>query len=377
MYAAYECKVSIVDEDHREAISKSLYERRKADVGDVTAHAGEGEDTEDEDLIGYASIEPGLPPASSDRQKWWLDNKQPARAHVPVPNGRDGQAMALNPNRGSNPFGHSDEPDWITVPRSSSQVSLSSLSSSPYEKVSLPSIMSSSSANTGPRRMPPTFDQASLPAVAGRMNLGSERGGRGPQEGSGTPPPPPPRRQTAGMGPGPATGSEFAGAGLNRTATQPLPIPLRPTSAASSNGSQLSQQLRAGNAPPPVARKPAHLATASTPSPTSSRRFNDGSDGFQPPLPARTPTGMSTDSSKARKPVLPPKQGASAGASTRGQPGAIGLPGMTNRAPSMSGRKPTAPERALQQPAVDLLDSLEEGGQAMGGWETLQPSTRS
>jgi hypothetical protein len=34
-----------------------------------------GEDeTDDEDLLGYESVEPGLPPASSDRRKWWLDN---------------------------------------------------------------------------------------------------------------------------------------------------------------------------------------------------------------------------------------------------------------------------------------------------------------
>lgn len=381
VFAAFECKVSIVDEPHREAISQALYERRKADVGDTTAHAGDGEETEDEDLIGYDSIEPGLPPASSDRQKWWLDNKQPARAQVSVPNGRDGHAMTLNPNRASNPFGHSEEPDWISVPRSSSQASLSSLSSSPYEKVSLPSIMSSSSAaNTGPRRMPPPYDPSNLPAKVGRMNLGADNGARTQQDVSGPPPPPPPppRRQTAGMG----TGNEMTGANLNRMATQPLQIPLRPTSAASSNASQLSQQLRAGNAPPPVAKKPAHLATTSplsTPSPTgtgSIRGFNDGSDSFQPPLPARSSTGMSTDPALTRKPVLPSKPSGPA----RGQPGAmggVGLPGMSNGGPALPSRKPVATDSPQQTQSVDLLDSLEEGSQTMGGWETLQPSSRS
>lgn len=87
--------MSVVDEQLRESISKELYQRRKADVGDATAHLGTGEDSDDEDLIGYDSIEPGLPPASSDRQKWWLDNKQPARAAVPVPKPRNGQTIGL------------------------------------------------------------------------------------------------------------------------------------------------------------------------------------------------------------------------------------------------------------------------------------------
>lgn len=43
-------------------------------VGDTHAAGANMEDTDDEDLIGYEAIEPGLPPASSDRRKWWLDN---------------------------------------------------------------------------------------------------------------------------------------------------------------------------------------------------------------------------------------------------------------------------------------------------------------
>ncbi|PHH87868.1 hypothetical protein CDD83_8295 [Cordyceps sp. RAO-2017] len=115
VYATFECKVSIINEARRESISQGLYERRKAEVGDATAQVSDGQETEDEDLIGYDAIEPGLPPASSDRQKWWLENRQPARAQVAAPNGRDGQAMALNPNRPSNPFGLSDEPDWLAL----------------------------------------------------------------------------------------------------------------------------------------------------------------------------------------------------------------------------------------------------------------------
>lgn len=116
MLATFECRVSIVDEGRRVAISQELYARRKADMGEARAHVG-GDETEDEDLLGYEAVEPGLPPASSDRHKWWLDKQQPARAQVAAPSGRDGGAMALNPNRPSNPFGASKEPDWVSVAR--------------------------------------------------------------------------------------------------------------------------------------------------------------------------------------------------------------------------------------------------------------------
>lgn len=56
-------------------MSRKLYAKRKADVGDTTANAAD-EDIDDEDLIGYESIAPELPPASSDRRKWWLDNSE-------------------------------------------------------------------------------------------------------------------------------------------------------------------------------------------------------------------------------------------------------------------------------------------------------------
>ncbi|KAM0329882.1 hypothetical protein ACHAQA_004047 [Verticillium albo-atrum] len=91
VYATFQCTVSIIDEPHREQISQELYLRRKQEVGDPSTSL-DTEDSDDEDLIGYDAVEPGLPPASSDRQKWWLDNKQPARAGVkPPPPAADGQ----------------------------------------------------------------------------------------------------------------------------------------------------------------------------------------------------------------------------------------------------------------------------------------------
>jgi synaptojanin len=73
VYATFQCTVSIVDETIKEKLSREIYARRSGDIGSSAANT-QAEDTDDEDLIGYDAIAPGLPPASSDRRKWWLDN---------------------------------------------------------------------------------------------------------------------------------------------------------------------------------------------------------------------------------------------------------------------------------------------------------------
>lgn len=320
--------MSIVDETRRESISQELYRRRKAEVGD-SVHIGDGDETEDEDLIGYDAIEPGLPPASSDRQKWWLDNKQPARAHVPIPNGRDGLPMALNPGRPSNPFGHNEEQDWISVSRSSSRASFSSLSSSPYEKVMLPSIMNTAASSTSSRKPVAGHELSNLAPRMGRLGLS----GGDYESTTGSPPPPPPRRQT--MGRGPETASTPGQGPPHRAGTMPqgLQAPMRPISSASLT-SQDTSSTNGRSLPPPVAKKPAHLATGSvTGSITNS--------GAKPPLPSRA----STMGANGNGPPLPSRQ-ANGGSHI-----------------SQSHR---------QSGSVDLLG--DHGGHDMGGWESLQPS---
>lgn len=73
VYATFHCAVSDIDEPRKERLSREIYAKRRLDIGDTMAN-GRNDDFEDEDLIGYDSIAPGLPPASSDRRKWWLDN---------------------------------------------------------------------------------------------------------------------------------------------------------------------------------------------------------------------------------------------------------------------------------------------------------------
>lgn len=75
VYATFQVLVQRVDEKKKEALKAELYNSRREFVGDTRAGGRLVEDeTDDEDLLGYESVEPGLPPASSDRRKWWLDN---------------------------------------------------------------------------------------------------------------------------------------------------------------------------------------------------------------------------------------------------------------------------------------------------------------
>jgi len=82
VYATFQCTISDVDEIKKQILSQEIYVNRKLDIGDNTA-TSRRIDLDDEDLVGYDSIAPGLPPASSDRRKWWLDNGKSFCCAVP------------------------------------------------------------------------------------------------------------------------------------------------------------------------------------------------------------------------------------------------------------------------------------------------------
>ncbi|KAG6010633.1 hypothetical protein E4U21_005131 [Claviceps maximensis] len=403
VYATFECRVNIVNEEARESISRELYQRRKADVGDATAHlGGDGEDSDEGDLIGYDSVEPGLPPASSDRQKWWLDNGQPARAQMTVPNGRDGLPMMLNPHRPSNPFGPTEEPDWVSVPRSSPGVS--SLSSSPYEKVSLPMSMAAltPSSSSSPRhalaqnhvvprkQLPPPYDPSKLPAQVGRRKLmGNDHDvddddfgikGMNILESRSDaasplplpPPPPPPRRQTVNSSkPNPSFApvpSSLSGAHMEKTQTLPsLPTTPRSTTGAStaSHASQPSQpatsksSIKSAKSPPAVGKKPAHLSTEST---TGSLLVPSSSSS-----PGMKAVGVGVRMAQQQQ----FSHGSSlSGAAHAGPHANAGI--MKHRQEQGAGAAGGGPGSA----SMDLLAGGGEESGGMRGWEALQPSSR-
>ena len=118
VWGLFRCTINVVDQAEKDRISEELYIKRRQSVGDHTANY-KGDDTDDDSICGYESIEPGLPPASSDKRKWWLDNGTPARSMVKAPS----NAHVANPERPSNPFSPTNEPDWVKVEKGDVQTS--------------------------------------------------------------------------------------------------------------------------------------------------------------------------------------------------------------------------------------------------------------
>lgn len=76
VYATFDCEISMVNENLKEHIRRQLYEAeqdRVANGREMDSGSEETDDEDDQDLIGFDAIDPYLPPASSDRHKWWLD----------------------------------------------------------------------------------------------------------------------------------------------------------------------------------------------------------------------------------------------------------------------------------------------------------------
>ncbi|PMD18372.1 hypothetical protein NA56DRAFT_661621 [Hyaloscypha hepaticicola] len=89
------------------------------------------------------------------KEKWWLDNGQPARSALKPPQ----QGVIPNPNRPSDPYTLTDEPDWVTISRiiASRQLSIKSIAPPPPS----PRNPNSNSAN-GTRSIPPPLNPTSL-----------------------------------------------------------------------------------------------------------------------------------------------------------------------------------------------------------------------
>lgn len=425
VYALFDCTVNIVDEPIRDKISREVYLRRKAEVGDATANVNT-EDTEDEDLIGYDAIEPGLPPASSDRQKWWLENGKQAQSTLTPPKAMDGSTSTiLNPNRQPNPWVPSDEPDWVTVPRADSRLSsFSSMSTSPYEHINhssiLPSLNSSSMSGTPPhRKLPPPYDPSALQARMGRLGLNEDQQQPLQFKKIDAPPAPPPRRstnQTIFFPPPPNQTPVPSVAGMAR---KPAPAPPAPRSTSASSSAS-HKTLR--GPPPSVAKKPAHLATIS-PTQTDSPSLSP-TEAKARPIPPRRPsvsvqnashpivqeklyrTASAREPSTSQTPPMPPPRRAgtaaaaspASGITSWAPPGAVGLVGLSKSdRQALPARKPVAVTLATQEegsthhatrsgpppigrkpviksksPVVDLLG--DDGSTSMGGWEALKPS---
>ncbi|KAI0486281.1 SacI homology domain-containing protein [Xylaria cf. heliscus] len=416
VFATFQCTVNIVNEARRQRISRQLYERRKAEVGHTAAILDAEDSEDDEDLIGYDPIEPGLPPASSDRQRWWLDNGKMAKSTVAPPSSANGgneySSVVLNPNRPSNPFSLTEEPDWVAVPRATSNSRLSSfsssISSSPYEHINHSTLLSTSASSSGIRKLPPAFESTAPASRISRIGLNDESATLVGQKND-APPPPPPRRQTntstaqsstSSLTPTSLTTPHASGASL--ASTHPRTV---------SSSSQIS--TKSSKTPPPVARKPAHLTSTSpmslssfdlgkfeslddqAPKPQLPRRKTSNISDLTTRLEANKTSGLLTGGIQKRsaQPVsaMPGPSRVSTYSNASIPSSGVGLPGMR-----MDERKPVLPIRPQQQqpqapqpplivqprkpvppatkkPTIDLLGA-DTGSGEMSGWETLKPS---
>ncbi|TKA27759.1 hypothetical protein B0A50_04860 [Salinomyces thailandicus] len=142
VWGLFQCTINVVDQAKKDKISSELYTKRRAAVGSHVA--SKGTESDDESLYGYDPIEPSLPPASSDRRKWWLDNGMPARSTAKPPS----NGHVPNTVRPSNPFSPTNEPDWVKVDKPNPPASRSA---------SVASSASRARADSQPRKLPPPF----------------------------------------------------------------------------------------------------------------------------------------------------------------------------------------------------------------------------
>jgi hypothetical protein len=349
VFATFMCTVSIVNEARRESLSRQIYEKRRAEVG-ATVASTQNDDTDDEDLIGYDPIEPGLPPASSDRRKWWLDNGQPARSNLGPPQ----KGFIPNPNRPSNPYTPTDEPDWVTVPRPEPRRSSTKSVAPPPPNPR----GSSSNGTNGTRRLPPPFNP-STSAVSTLTKTFSQ----------------------TGLGDSTSTFKPTAGQSQPAVAERRLS-----TSTTSSTSKKV---------PPPVGRKPKHLTSPSSSksSPTLSTVSVTASRPSAPPAqPTRSTTANHTTLPAPPKRIQglgigvgvtyghadldaltrtstppPPPQPRRGGAAKKGGPNGTTVGDGTDD----EGPRPSLPPRR----PTDLLGS-DDGGMSMSmsGWEALKPN---
>lgn len=71
VWSTFECTIDVVDNGVKDGLRRALYTEKQQDALSASVHLL---DLEDEENMPPTSIAPGLPPASSDRSRWWLDH---------------------------------------------------------------------------------------------------------------------------------------------------------------------------------------------------------------------------------------------------------------------------------------------------------------
>ncbi|KAI9733043.1 MAG: inositol polyphosphate 5-phosphatase [Cirrosporium novae-zelandiae] len=409
VYATFECVVNVIDEVIKERLGHEIYKKRRAEVGNSTANA-QSDDTDDEDLIGYDSIAPGLPPASSDRRKWWLDNGLPARSELHPPDSN----MTPNPLRPSNPFSKTGEPSWVpksqtpppppkprgsssarSVQSNTSQATSTSVaptgyrhavpppwpptSSHPSKVSSSPNLRSESRLSTSAlsttssktsSKPPPSIASSSrqLPNTISQSSTG------GAPELHRKPPPIKPKKPDV-------LRSETSQSTLSSTSTRPS-VPRSP-SVTSRASASISLPAKPGPRPQLSIAENTLLPPSVRPKPGSMRSGSPSGNGVAintssyisdkpefPPPPRRSTAPIQSPQShhitrKEVPPPVPPPRGSARG-TTAGGPG-------NGSGEEREEMPPLPPRRAATN--VGLMDEDHVAGEkeALGGWKALKP----
>lgn len=74
VWATFDCVIDIVDNGLKEKLRRSIYGEKQRQLNGLLADSVSLLDLDDDDMVPQVSIAPGLPPASSDRNRWWLDH---------------------------------------------------------------------------------------------------------------------------------------------------------------------------------------------------------------------------------------------------------------------------------------------------------------
>ena len=395
VYSTFEMGVRVIDEAKKDELTKKLYKKRAREVKSRSAEASGSEPDEESDIeetVGYQSIQEGLPPASSDRRKWWLDGDKGASSRIAPPK----PGLKLNANRSGNPWrdGADELDDWVHVERPSVG---SENAESVKQKPEPPP-----SRGTKGRMVPPPWEGervASQNTISTMKTVGS-------RDGASTPPPPPPPSRTMmnGRGRTPSSTSITSSTSLSK---KPPPKPVKPSALTGTTNNTSSPMLPAAPALPE--RHPS-VSTNSI-----AMIDNDYNEDRPPPLPRRSNTASTTASmvsasshiqnagereresspgSTLKKVPPPPVQPrrvsklqsssqsmSSPGGGGRSRDGSVSsmrsiTPRDGNEDGSVSGEKgPPLPPRRVNTD-LGLMDrEIEEGvGQkGMGEWEVMNP----
>ncbi|KAK5943564.1 Inositol-1,4,5-trisphosphate 5-phosphatase 1 [Knufia obscura] len=400
VYSTFNVKVRVIDAERKSHLLKQLYAKRTRQLRDDVDEEDDSSESAEE-LTGYQSIAPGLPPASSDRRKWWFDGDKPVTSQVKPP--QDG--MKLNPDRNGNPWREGGEEDWVMVDRDTEKKSkpeppaprkgarstradstatdLESSSRTPPK----PSPSRNSEMNTPPTKMAGAWPQSRNVSLASTMQP--------------RPSPPAPAARNSNRIPSSSTNTSL----LDSDTPTDLPLSKPILSRTASQASTASIQSKASKPPPQRPTKPSALSAQ----PTSSSIASDTSQNqmrsisprpeatspdsdvqpsrpssFHPPPPTkpqrlssvrsvasqRSPSTANTDTE--RPPPLPRRTNTSASiASTR------------SSAPSLNASGPALPPRrgtGVSTPTSTysnrdlLMDGANEESGGGREWKPLLPS---